>query len=146
MGFMSSNIIASNATSIIPDAGLYHFGVLTSSIHMAWMRTTAGRLKSDYNYSNKIVYNNFIWCRPSARQRRRIEQTAQEILNVRADFPDWTFAKLYDEETMPRDLRDAHKENDLAVALAYGFENFLEDEAKIVAELMKLYKAIADSL
>ncbi|MBQ6975211.1 MAG: class I SAM-dependent DNA methyltransferase, partial [Selenomonadaceae bacterium] len=85
-------------------------------------------------------YNNFVWCEPTPRQRSRIEQTAQEILKVRADFKDWTYAKLYDEETMPQDLRDAHTENDLAVALAYGFGDILTDEGKIVAELMKLYK------
>ena len=109
---------------------------------MAWTRIICGRLKSDYLYSNNIVYNNFVWCSPTPRQRRRIEQTAQEILNVRADFKDWTYAKLYDEATMPQDLRDAHKENDLAVALAYGFEKILEDEAAVVAALMKLYKAL----
>ena len=109
---------------------------------MAWTRATCGRLESRYCYSINVVYNNFVWCSPTPRQRRRIEQSAQEILNVRADFEGWTYAKLYDEETMPQDLRDAHKENDLAVALAYGFENILEDEAQIVAELMKLYKAL----
>ena len=109
---------------------------------MAWLRTVGGRLKSDYRYSKDVVYNNFVWCEPTPRQRRRIEQTAQEILKVRAGFEGWTFARLYDENTMPRDLRDAHKENDLAVALAYGFEKFLEDEPRIVAELMKLYAAL----
>ena len=169
MGFMSNSNVASEKLLIIPDATPYHFGILASSIHMAWMRATCGRLKSDYSYSIGVVYNNFVWCSPTSRQRRRIEQTAQEILNVRAffqgsreignegnssnatsllhSFPNslpqgWTFAKLYDENTMPRDLRDAHKENDLAVALAYGFEKFVEDEARVVAELMKLYKAL----
>ncbi len=144
IGFLEPKIIASDATLTIPAAQIYHFGILTSSIHMAWMRTVCGRLESRYRYSATVVYNNFVWCEPTSRQRRRIEQTAQEILDVRADFPDWTFAKLYDEATMPKDLRDAHKENDLAVALAYGFENFLNDEPRLVAELMKLYKAIAD--
>ena len=142
MGFMSSNVIASDATLIIPDATLYHFGVLTSSIHMAWLRTVGGRLKSDYRYSATVVYNNFYWASPSGRQRRRIEETAQEILKVRAAFPDWTYAKLYDEATMPRDLRDAHRENDLAVAIAYGFADIINDEAAIVARLMKEYKRL----
>ena len=109
---------------------------------MAWTRATAGRLKSDYRYSGHVVYNNFVWCSPTTRQRRMIERTAQNILDVRADFPDWTFAKLYDENTMPDELRLAHKANDYAVALAYGFEKFLEDEPRIVAELMKLYKSL----
>ena len=142
MGFMSSNVIASDATLIIPDATLYHFGVLTSSIHMAWLRTVGGRLKSDYRYSATVVYNNFYWATPSGRQRRRIEETAQEILKVRAAFADWTYAKLYDEATMPADLRDAHRENDLAVAIAYGFADIINDEAAIVARLMKEYKRL----
>ena len=145
IGFLSSDILASSQLKIIPNATLYHFGVLTSSIHMAWMRATAGRLKSDYRYSGNVVYNNFIWCEVTARQRRLIEKSAREILNVRADFPDWTYAKLYNEDTMPDELRLAHKANDYAVALAYGFENFWEDEAKVVAELMKLYKALTKS-
>lgn len=142
IGFISNSVICSDALRIVPDATIYHFGILTSSIHMAWVRAVAGRLKSDYRYSASIVYNNFVWCSPSGRQRRRIEETAQEILKVRADFEDWTYAKLYDEATMPKNLRDAHKENDMAVALAYGFESLLEDEGRIVAELMKLYKAL----
>jgi len=145
IGFLSPEIIASNLIFVVPNATLYHFGVLTSSIHMAWMRATAGYLGTSYRYSASIVYNNFVWCSPSGRQRRRIEQTAQEILNVRADFADWTYARLYDEATMPQDLRDAHKENDLAVALAYGFDKFLDDEARIVAELMKLYKSLTSN-
>jgi len=142
MGFMNDSVLCSDKVFILPDATLYHFGILTSSIHMAWMRATNCPLGTSYSYSIAVVYNNFVWCEPTPRQRRRIEQTAQEILNVRAGFPDWTYAKLYDEATMPQDLRDAHKENDLAVALAYGFEKILEDEAAIVAALMKLYKAL----
>ena len=142
MGFVSPNIIASDAAQIIPDAQIYHFGILTSSIHMAWMRTTCGRLESRYRYSKDIVYNNFPWCEVSARQKRMIEQSAQNILDVRKQFPDWTFAKLYNEDTMPPELRLAHKSNDYAVALAYGFEKFLDDEPRIVAELMKLYKCL----
>ena len=140
MGFLSSNVIASDAAQIIPDATPYHFGILTSSIHMAWLRIVGGRLESRYRYSKDIVYNNFIWCSVNERQRRLIERSAQEILDVRADFADWTLAKLYNEDTMPDELKAAHKWNDFNVALAYGFEKFLEDEGRIVAELMKLYK------
>ena len=109
---------------------------------MAWMRAVGGRLENRYSYSNNIVYNNFVWCNATARQRRMIEKSAQEILDVRADFADWTLAKLYNEETMPDELRSAHHTNDFNVALAYGFEKFIDDEARIVAELMKLYKAL----
>ena len=140
--FTDSKIIATNSLHIIPDAEIYHFGILTSSIHMAWVRTVAGYLGTSYRYSAKVVYNNFPWCEVTARQRRLIERSAQNILDVRKDFPDWTFAKLYDETTMPDELRSAHKWNDFNVALAYGFEAFVDDEAKVVAELMKLYKAL----
>lgn len=122
--FMDAKIIATNSVHIIPDAEIYHFGVLTSSISMAWMRAVGSRMKSDYRYSANTVYNNFIWAAVTERHRRMIEETAQKILAVRADFPDWTLAKLYDEETMPDELRLAHKANDFAVALAYGFEEF----------------------
>ena len=142
MGFMSPKIIARDGAQMIPDAELYHFGILTSSIHMAWVRAVCGRLKSDYNYSAKVVYNNFPWCEVTERRRRMIEKSAQEILDVRAEFSEWTFAKLYDEKTMPDELRLAHKANDYAVALTYGFEKFLDDESRIVAELMKLYRRL----
>ncbi|MBD3878173.1 MAG: class I SAM-dependent DNA methyltransferase [Quinella sp. 1Q5] len=142
IGFISNSNIASEKILIVPDATFYHFGVLTSSIHMAWTRATCGRLESRYSYSIGVVYNNFYWASPSGRQRRRIEETAQEILKVRALFPDWTYAALYNEETMPADLRDAHRENDLAVAIAYGFADIINDEAAIVAKLMKEYKRL----
>ncbi|MBR4151791.1 MAG: class I SAM-dependent DNA methyltransferase [Selenomonadaceae bacterium] len=146
MAYFNEDIIPTNQVQIIPDATIYHFGILTSSIHMAWVRIVAGRFKSDYRYSKDVVYNNFIWCSPSSRQKRRIEETAAEILRVRADFSNRTLAELYDEKKMPADLRDAHKENDYAVALAYGFEKFLEDEPRIVAELMKLYKEVREKV
>ena len=142
MGFIEPTIIISDALSIVPSATVYHFGVLTSSIHMAWMRAVAGRLKSDYRYSGSVVYNNFVWAEPSDSQRAAIEATAQNILDVRAKYPKATLADLYDELTMPADLRAAHKKNDRAVAAAYGFENLLDDESAIVAELMKLYEAL----
>ncbi|MBQ3433542.1 MAG: class I SAM-dependent DNA methyltransferase, partial [Selenomonadaceae bacterium] len=144
IGFIEPTTIISDALSIVPGATVYHFGVLTSSIHMAWVRAVAGRLKSDYRYSGSVVYNNFVWAEPTLEQKKLIEQTAQNILDVRANYPKATLADLYDELTMPRDLRDAHKKNDLAVATAYGFENILDDESKIVAELMKLYEQLTN--
>lgn len=145
LGFLSSKVIAGDSTLIIPEATLYHFGILTSSIHNLWAKSVCGYLGTSYRYSKDVVYNNFVWCSVTERRRRMIERSAQEILNVRAEFRDWTLSKLYDEATMPDELRHAHKSNDYAVAMAYGFENFIEDEAKIVAELMKMYKALTKS-
>ena len=112
---------------------------------MAWIRTVGGHLKSDYRYSKDVVYNNFVWCEPSDKQRAAIEQSAQRILAVRVKYPDATFAELYDEVTMPYDLRQAHRNNDRAVANAYGFENFLNDEPKIIVEFLNLYKRHANN-
>ena len=128
-----------DAVQIIPDATLYHFGVLTSNVHMAWMRTVCGRLKSDYRYSKDIVYNNFPWPTPSDAQRARIEQTAQGILDARALYPDTSLADLYDETTMPPELRQAHQANDRAVMAAYGFDTKIS-EADCVARLFRLYQ------
>ncbi len=144
IGFMSNSVICADSLRLVSDATLYHFGVLTSSIHMAWTRATCGRMKSDYSYSNHIVYNNFPWATVTAERRRMIERSAQNILDVRSKFPTWTFAALYNEDTMPDALRDAHKMNDMAVALAYGYENFFTDEARVVAELMKFYRRLTD--
>ena len=138
IGFLPPNVIASNAALIVPGATLYHFGVLTSSIHMAWMRTVAGRLESRYRYSGNVVYNNFPWSTPTAAQVTAIEATAQKILDVRKNYPAATLADLYDELTMPADLRAAHKKNDRAVAAAYGLEKFLDDESALVAALLNL--------
>ena len=142
MGFMNKNTIASDAVLIVPDATLYHFGVLQSNVHMAWVRYVCGRLKSDYRYSNKVVYNNFPWPNPTDAQKARIEQTAQGILDARAKYPDCSLADLYDELTMPPELRKAHQDNDRAVMAAYGFpvKNFTESDC--VAELMKLYQKL----
>lgn len=142
IGFMSSDTIASDATLIVPNATLYYFGVLTSSIHNAWMRAVAGRLKSDYRYSANIVYNNFPWCEPTDVQKAKIEQTAQAILDTRAKYPDSSLADLYDETLMPNDLRKAHAANDKAVMAAYGFAAKMT-EAEIVAELFALYGKMA---
>ncbi|MBR6712927.1 MAG: class I SAM-dependent DNA methyltransferase [Selenomonadaceae bacterium] len=145
MGFMPPEIIASAAVQTIPNATLYDFGILTSSIHMGWMRTVAGRLKSDYRYSATIVYNNFIWAAANSEQKARIEATAGKILEIRAKYPDSTLADLYDELTMPADLRRAHRQNDLAVAKLYGFEEIIDDEGQIVRELLRRYAELTKS-
>ncbi|MDO5307970.1 MAG: methylase [Planctomycetia bacterium] len=138
IGFLSPNIICTDAVLIIPNATLYHFGVLTSSVHMAWTRAVCGRLKSDYRYSKDVVYNNFIWPEATAEQRARIEATAQGILDARALYPESSLADLYDVTTMPKELRDAHNANDRAVLAAYGFGKGAT-ESEIVARLMTLY-------
>ena len=142
LGFMDDSTIATNLVIIIPDATHYHFGVLESNVHMAWMRTVSGRLKSDYRYSKDIVYNNFPWPNPTEAQRAKIEQTAQGILDARALYPDGSLADLYDEATMPPELRTAHQKNDRAVMEAYGFWGKLNSESACVAELMKLYQQL----
>ena len=140
MGYMDDTVLCSNKVRLMPDASLYHFGVLTSNVHMAWMRTVCGRLKSDYDYSINIVYNNFPWPEPTEEQKARIEQTAQEILDARALYPDASLADLYDPLTMPPELLKAHQANDKAVMQAYGMPIKDTDEAACVAWLMKLYQ------
>ena len=139
IGFLDSNTIATNLVTIIPDASLYHFGLLTSNVHMAWMRTVCGRLKSDYRYSKDIVYNNFPWPTPTDAQKAAIEHTAQAILDARALYPDCSLADLYDEVTMPVELRRAHQANDKAVMQAYGFWGSVKTESDCVARLMEMY-------
>lgn len=141
-GFVSPEIIASNAVLIIPDATPYHFGVLTSSVHMAWMRAVCGRLEMRYRYSADIVYNNFPWPQTDEAHRAAIEKTAQAILDARARFPEASLADLYDELTMPPELRRAHQANDRAVLAAYGIKPDTP-EPEIVAELMARYRALA---
>ena len=138
-GFMSKEVICGNANMLVPDATPYHFGVLTSNVHMAWMRAVCGRIKSDYRYSKDIVYNNFPWPNPTAEQKAKIEQTAQAILDARALYPESSLADLYDELTMPVELRKAHQANDKAVMQAYGFDYKTMTESECVAELMKMY-------
>ena len=140
--FVNNDIIASDAVQIIPDATLYHFGVLTSNVHMAWMRTVCGRLEMRYRYSVKIVYNNFPWPTPTDEQKAKIEQTAQAILDARAKYAECSFAQLYGENfTLFTDLLQAHQQNDRAVMQAYGFPlNMTESEC--VAELMKMYQIL----
>lgn len=144
MGFFPKDVISTDANSIIANADLFEFGVLESNVHMAWMRTVCGRIKSDYRYSNDIVYNNFPWPTPTLAQKERIEKTAQAILDARALYPESSLADLYDELTMPVELRKAHRANDKAVMEAYGFWGKLNSEAACVAELMKMYKALVE--
>ena len=142
IGFMDKKTIASNKVLIVPNTGLFHFGVLTSNVHMAWMRIVCGRLKSDYQYSGAMVYNTFPWPTPTKEQEIKIEQTAQAILDARALYPDASLADLYDETTMPPELRKAHQQNDKAVMMAYGFWGKLNSEPACVSELMKMYQQI----
>ena len=144
MGLMTPDILASDLVFIIPDASLYHLGVLTSNVHMAWVRAVCGRLKSDYRYSKDVVYNNFPWPTPTDEQKAKIEQTAQAILDARARYPDCSLADLYDEVTMPPELRKAHQQNDKAVMQAYGFWGKLNTETACVAELMKMYQRLTE--
>ena len=138
IGFMTPDIIVSDAVQIIPDATLYEFGILNSNVHNYWVRAVCGRLEMRYRYSTQIVYNNFVWCKPTEEQRAKIESTAQKILDVRAGYPDKSLAELYSEITMPEDLRQAHTENDAAVMAAYGFGAEMT-EAQIVSALMEKY-------
>lgn len=141
IGFATSNIISSNAVQIVPGATLYHFGILTSNIHMAWMRAVCGRLKSDYRYSKEIVYNTFPWPNPTDAQKTKIEQTAQTILDARAQYPDCSFADMYGEKMyLFPELLKAHQDNDRAVMQAYGFSIKDMTESSCVAELMKMYQ------
>lgn len=144
MGFEGQDCICTDRLKIIPEATLYHFGILESNVNMAWMRTVCGRLKSDYNYSKDIVYNNFPWPTPTEVQKAKIEKTAQAILDARALYPDSSLADLYDELTMPPELRKAHQANDRAVMEAYGFWGKLNSEAACVAELMKMYQQLVE--
>ena len=142
MGFLDDQTIASDLLFIIPDATLYHFGILESNVHMAWMRTVAGRLKSDYRYSKNIVYNTFPWPTPTQAQKERIEKSAQGILGARKNHPEDSLADLYDPRFMPQDLRRAHIENDKAVMAAYGFDWRHMKEEDCVTALMKLYQKL----
>ena len=144
IGFMTPDVICGNANLMIPNATLYHFGILESNVHMAWMRVVCGRIKSDYRYSNDIVYNNFPWPNPTEEQKAKIEQTAQAILDARALYPDSSLADLYDELTMPVELRKAHQDNDRAVMQAYGFNVKSMTESQCVAELFKLYQKLTN--
>ncbi len=143
IGFSDKEMICSNKVRFVSNATMYHFGILTSNVHMAWMRAVCGRLKSDYSYSINVVYNNFPWPTPTEQQKAKIEQTAQAILDARTLYPDSSLADLYDDLTMPPELRKAHQDNDRAVMDAYGFTKGTAartSESACVTELMKLYQ------
>ena len=148
IGYIQPEVIATDATQIVPNASLYEFGVITSNVHMAWMRTVAGKLKSDYRYSSTIVYNTFPWLEISEQQRKRIEETAKEILNVRAKYSTSSLAALYDDHIMPSELRTAHQKNDRAVMEAYGMTKVVDGkrtwltESETVARLFEMYEEI----
>lgn len=147
MGYMDDTVLCSNKVRLMPNATLYHFGILNSNVHMAWMRAVCGRLKSDYDYSIKIVYNNFPWPIPTDAQKAKIEETAQAILDARALYPDSSLADLYDERTMPQELRKAHQANDKAVMAAYGWKSgdaAYHSEAGCVAVLMRMYRELTE--
>ena len=139
--YLSKEIIPGDKLFVMQRVSIYHFGIMTSNVHMAWMRAVCGRLKSDYSYSNTIVYNNFPWPTPSEKQEKRIELTAQGILDVRAKYPNSSLADLYDKNAMPPELFKAHQANDRAVMQAYGFKPDMK-ESEIVAELFRMYEKL----
>mgnify|MGYP002620344799 FL=1 len=141
MGFLTDDTIPTNAVTIIPEASVYHFGILESSVHMAWMRVVCGRLEISYRYSKDIVYNNFPWPEPTESIKEKIGQTARAILDARALYPDSSLADLYDDVAMPPELRKAHRANDAAVLEAYGFPRDAS-ESDIVARLFKMYQGL----
>ena len=145
IGYLNDSCLCGNSLRLMPFATLYHFGVLESNVHMAWMRTVAGRLKSDYRYSKDIVYNNFPWPNPTQEQKDRIEKTAMGILDARNLYPEASLADLYDDLTMPQELRRAHQENDKAVMDAYGFNWRTMTEPECVQALMKMYVKLTEA-
>ena len=142
MDFINPDIIVNGSALIIPKANLYYFGILTSNVHMAWMKTTGSFYGPSYQYSASLVYNNFPWPTPTDQQKEKIEQTAQAILDARANYPDSSLADLYDETLMPADLRKAHKTNDRAVMEAYGMWGKVDSEAECVAWLFRMYEEL----
>lgn len=138
-GFMNSDVFCSNAVKLLPNASLFHFGILTSILHNAWMRVVAGRLESRYRYSKDIVYNNFVWVKPTEKQKEKIENTAQSILDARSKYHDCSLADLYDSLTMPIELKKAHKDNDNAVLELYGLSKNSSEE-EMVKRMFELYE------
>jgi len=145
IAYLPVNVVASNLLYTIEGAGLYAFGLLCSSMHMAWVRTLSGRLESRYRYSAGIVYNNFPWPRPSEKQRESIEAAAQAVLDARAVHPQASLADMYDPLTMPANLLKAHQALDKAVDAAYGYKGASTDAAR-VAFLFERYQAITSLL
>ena len=140
ISFVEPETIINGSGIIMPDADLYHLGILISNVHMAWMRTVAGRMKSDYQYSGTVVYNTFPWPEENENDKARITMTAKSILDARALYPESTLADLYNPVSMPPELRKAHQANDAAVMKAYGMPIKETDEAACVAWLMRLYQ------
>ena len=145
MGYLSPNVISGNKLFEIEHASLYDFGILESNVHMAWVRAIAGRLKSDYSYSNTLVLNNFPWPTPTEEQKKKIAETAQGILDARALYPSSSLADLYDELTMPVELRKAHQANDKAVMAAYGLSIKGTTESDAVAKLFDMYEKLVST-
>ncbi len=143
--YLAQEIIPGDKLFVMQNASLYHFGVMTSNVHMAWMRAVCGRLEMRYSYSNTIVYNNFPWPTPTDEQIKRIEQTAQAILDARALTPDSSLANLYDEVWMPPELRKAHQANDRAVMEAYGLDVKSTTESSCVTHLFELYQKLVEA-
>lgn len=142
IGYIDSNVIPGDKLFVIPNAGLYEVGILTSNVHMAWVKIVAGRLKSDYSYTSTVVYNTFPWPKPNESQRKQIKKTAQAILDARALYPDSSLADLYDPLTMPKELLKAHQNNDRAVMEAYGLPIKGTTESDAVAHLFKMYEKL----
>ena len=144
MGFFSKNDIVGDSCQAIPNAEVFHFGVLSSEMHNAWLRYTCGRLKSDFRYSKDIVYNNFAWPTPTDKQKATIEKAAQAVLDARLLFPQSSLADLYDPLSMPPELVKAHQQLDKAVDAAYG--KTFKNEAERVAHLFELYQQLTAPL
>jgi hypothetical protein len=146
IGFLTSSVIVSNKIYVIAESGLYLFGVLSSAMHMAWMRQTAGRLESRYQYSGSMVYNTYPWAAAvTDKQRAAVEAAAQAVLNARAQYPTSTLADLYDPLTMPAPLLKAHQQLDRAVDRCYRPEPFPSDRHR-VEYLFALYEQITAPL
>jgi hypothetical protein len=146
IGFFGPDVIATDLTRTVANATSYHFGVITSLMHMAWMRQVCGRLKSDYRYSNSLVYNNFPWPEnPTEAQRRKVEAAAQQVLDVREQYPESTLADLYDPNAMPRALLDAHKAVDATVDACYRSKPF-KTELERLEYLFDLYRRYTEPL
>jgi len=141
IGFIPADVICGDANLLVPDASVYQFGIMTSSVHMAWVKTVCGRIKSDYRYSIKTVYNNFPWPTPVEAQRAKIEDTAQAILDARQVYPEASLADMYGNLIVFPDLLKAHRANDAAVLEAYGFPKD-PPESDIVARLFKMYQEL----
>lgn len=152
VSLIGPDVIINGSALIIPNANLFTLGLLISNVHMAWMRTVAGRMKSDYQYSANVVYNSFPWPDVTEAQKEKISKTAQAILDARALYPDSSLADLYDELTMPAELRRAHQANDKAVMQAYNMIKIVDgrktwlSESETVARLFEMYEDLTKKI